>query len=74
LQKRIDNQFAGRVFAVAGSIGNASIPAAMILYGFLLEKYDFLNLLMISGLILMLLSMISFVLYKEKKYESVTEY
>jgi MFS transporter, DHA3 family, macrolide efflux protein len=74
LQKRIDNQFAGRVFAVAGSIGNASIPAAMIIYGFLLEKYDFLKLLMISGLVLMVLSMISFVLYKEKKHESITEY
>ncbi|RLC03897.1 MAG: hypothetical protein DRH34_04955 [Deltaproteobacteria bacterium] len=67
LQKRIDNQFAGRVFAVAGSIGNASIPCAMITYGFLLEKYDFLRLLMISGLVLMLLSIISFVLYQGEK-------
>jgi len=41
LQKSIDNNFAGRVFAVAGSVGNASIPGAMIIYGFLLEKYDF---------------------------------
>ena len=72
LQKRIDNNFAGRVFAVAGSIGNASIPGAMIIYGFLLEKYNFQGLLMVSGLVLMPLSIISFMLYKEIKHESVT--
>ncbi len=68
LQKSIDNDFAGRVFAVAGSIGNASIPGAMILYGFLLEKYDFQGLLMVSGLILIPLSILSFMLYKENKH------
>ncbi|MCP3873264.1 MAG: MFS transporter [Desulfobacteraceae bacterium] len=68
LQKSIDNRFAGRVFAVAGSIGNASIPGAMIVYGLLLEKYEFQGVLMISGLILMLLSVLSFMLYKEKNY------
>ena len=72
LQKSIDNNFAGRVFAVAGSVGNASIPGAMIIYGFLLEKYDFQGLLMVSGLVLMPLSIISFMLYKERKDESVT--
>jgi drug/metabolite transporter superfamily protein YnfA len=72
LQKSIDNRFAGRVFAVAGSIGNASIPGAMIIYGFLLEKYDFQGLLLASGLILMPLSIISFMLYKEREDESLT--
>ncbi|MBU0463907.1 MAG: MFS transporter [Proteobacteria bacterium] len=67
LQKSIDNKFAGRVFAVAGSLGNAAIPGAMIVYGVLLEKYDYQALLMISGLVLMALSIISFMLYKEKK-------
>jgi len=68
IQKSIDNNFAGRVFAVAGSVGNASIPAAMILYGFLLEKYDFQGLLLVSGLILIPLSILSFMLYKENKH------
>lgn len=67
LQKGVDNAFAGRVFAVAGSIGNAAIPGAMIIYGVLLERYSFQGLLMVSGLVLMLLSMVSCVLYKEKK-------
>lgn len=73
LQKSIDNSFAGRVFAVAGSVGNASIPGAMILYGFLLEKYAFQGLLLASGLVLMGLSILSFILYKEKKYGRSTE-
>jgi hypothetical protein len=64
----VDNAFAGRVFAVAGSIGNAAIPGAMIIYGVLLERYSFQGLLMVSGLVLMLLSMGSCVLYKEKKF------
>jgi MFS transporter, DHA3 family, macrolide efflux protein len=67
LQKSIDNNFAGRVFAVAGSIGNASIPGAMIIYGILLEKYEYQALLMVSGLVLMALSIIALILYKEKK-------
>jgi len=66
LQKSIDNKFSGRVFAVAGSVGNASIPGAMIIYGFLLEKFNFEGLLMVSGLVLMPLSIISYMLYKEK--------
>lgn len=73
LQKKIDNSFAGRVFAVVGSVGNASIPAAMIVYGFLLEIYDFQDLLMISGLVLIPLSIISFILYKEAKHVRPTE-
>ena len=65
LQKKVDNRFAGGVFAVVGSVGNASIPGAMIVYGFLLEKYDFQDLLMISGVVLIPLSIISFILYNE---------
>lgn len=73
LQKKVENSFAGRVFAVVGSVGNSSIPGAMIVYGFLMEKYDFQNLLMISGLMLLPLSIISFILYKETKHVQTTE-
>lgn len=73
LQKKVENSFAGRVFAVVGSVGNSSIPGAMIVYGFLMEKYDFQNLLMISGLVLIPLSIISFILYKETKHVQTTE-
>ena len=73
LQKKVDNSFAGRVFAVVGSVGNASIPGAMMAYGFLLEIYDFQDLLMISGLVLIPLSIISFILYKEAKHVRTAE-
>ncbi len=73
LQKAMDNEFAGRVFAVAGTIGNGSIPGAMILYGVLLEQFPFQGLLMVSGMALMPLSIMSFVLFKEKKYGRTAE-
>lgn len=70
LQKGIDNAFSGRVFAVAGSLGNAAIPAAMMVYGVLLERYEVQALLRISGLAVMVLSGILWLVYKEKKYDS----
>ena len=73
LQKAMDNEYAGRVFALAGTIGNSSIPGAMILYGVLLEHFPFQGLLMVSGVALMPLSMMSFILFKEKKYDRTGE-
>lgn len=67
LQKNMDNRYAGRIFALAGSLGNAAIPGAMILYGFLLDQFEFPGLLLFTGLLLMLTSLISFILYKEKR-------
>ena len=67
LQKNLDNSYSGRIFALAGSIGNASIPGAMILYGVLLDRFHYQGLLLGSGLVLMVLSLISFVLYKEEQ-------
>lgn len=66
VQTHMDNQYSGRVFALAGSLGNASIPGAMILYGLLLDLFAFQGLLLFSGLVLMLVSLICFILYKEK--------
>ncbi len=69
LQKNTDNRFAGRVFAAAGSIGNSCIPLAMILFGALLETFEHGKLLLISGLVLMILSIVSFLIYKEKEHD-----
>ncbi len=49
VQKQIPNQMAGRVFGVAFSVGDASIPLAMLIFGFLLDRFDVGNLLLISG-------------------------
>ncbi|MBU3954230.1 MAG: MFS transporter [Proteobacteria bacterium] len=67
LQRGMDNRFSGRIFALAGSLGNASIPGAMIFYGLLLDRFDFHGLLLLTGLLLMLTSLVSFILYKEKR-------
>jgi MFS family permease len=69
LQKIVDNAYAGRVFAVAGSVGNASIPGAMLFYGGLLDKVAFQPLLLGTGLILMLLTSVLFMLYREKHHD-----
>jgi DHA3 family macrolide efflux protein-like MFS transporter len=68
LQKQIDNRYSGRVFAVAGSVGNAAIPAAMIIYGLLLDSHDTATVLIGSGAGLIGVSLISFKLYKEKNH------
>ena len=64
LQKNVDNEFAGRVFSIASSIGNSSIPLAMIVFGFLLESFKLHNLLYLCGLVLLPLSLIAYNLYK----------
>ena len=64
LQKNVETGFSGRVFSIAGSIGNSSIPLAMITFGFLLEFFSLHNLLYLCGLVLLPLSLISYKLYK----------
>ena len=69
LQKNVDNEYAGRVFSIAGSIGNGSIPLAMIIFGFLLEFISLQNLLYLCGLVLLFLSLFSYKLYKGSSNE-----
>ncbi len=70
LQTYADNEFGGRVFAMASTIGNASIPAAMIVFGLLLEYIEFSSLLPVSGLTLAGLGLFSFILFKEEKNDA----
>lgn len=58
VQQATPNRMAGRVFGVASSVGDASIPLAMLIYGFLLDYFAVGYLLIISGLSLMLLALI----------------
>lgn len=70
LQTHAGHGFGGRVFAAASTIGNASIPAAMIVFGLLLEYVDHELLLPVSGVALAGLGLISFVLFKEKRNDA----
>lgn len=66
LQIHTDNELGGRVFALASTIGNGSIPAAMIVFGLLLDYVPFSSLLPISGLALAGLGLGSLVMFKER--------
>lgn len=64
LQKDVANEMAGRVFGAAGTIGDISIPVAMLAYGFLLKIIDCSLLLVVTGALLVLLSGIFYRLYR----------
>ncbi|MCP4219093.1 MAG: MFS transporter [bacterium] len=56
LQKSIDEKMAGRVFGVVSSVGNGSIPFAMLLYGYLITYVDVYHLVLVTGLALVTVS------------------
>lgn len=72
LQKGVENRLAGRVFGVVNSIGDGSVPAAMMIYAFLLNRFSFNQLLLISGLVLLPLSVISYKIYQSANYADKT--
>jgi hypothetical protein len=64
LQTDVVNEMAGRVFGAAGTIGDISIPIAMLVYGLLLKHIGCSSLLAVTGVVLMLLSGIFYRLYR----------
>lgn len=60
LQNRVDEHLAGRVFGVVGAIGNISIPLAALIYGGLFSVFNYPTLLLASGLILSIFSILAF--------------
>jgi hypothetical protein len=64
LQKNIENEIAGRVFGAAGTIGDISIPIAMLTYGFLLRLVTCGWLTATTGVVLILLSGLFYCSYR----------
>ena len=64
LQKNVPQQMMGRVFGFVSSVGNGSIPFSMMVYGFLLSHFSFNKLLIITGVILLPLSIFCYYSYK----------
>ena len=60
LQKEVNDMMMGRVFGFVSSVGNVSIPVAILIYGFLLEYIPHHVILAISGLILMPASILAY--------------
>ncbi len=54
LQKKVPNNMSGRVFGLTFTAGDLSLPLAMLVLGFLLDRFDFAHLLAVSGLGLMI--------------------
>ncbi len=60
IQKEVDDRMMGRVFGFVSSVGNISIPLAMLIFGFLMEYVPHSILLATSGFTLLPLSLISY--------------
>ncbi len=67
VQLQVPNAFAGRVFGVAFSIGDVSLPLAMLTYGFLLDRFSIGSLLSISGICLMICCLFLLRLFRVKE-------
>ena len=65
IQKKTETGMTGRVFGVVSSVGNFSIPFAMLVYGFLLEYVNCYLLLCISGLMIILITVLSCLFYRK---------
>jgi hypothetical protein len=69
LQTCAENKFGVRVFAAATTIGDVTVPAAMIVFGLLLEHIEFSSLLPVSGLALAGLGLISYLSFSRMGIE-----
>ncbi len=68
IQKHSDPSMTGRVFGVVSSVGNFSIPLAMLLYGVMLEHVSTYPLLCFSGLTAILVSGLFFLAYSKAEH------
>lgn len=60
LQKEVDEYMMGRVFGFAASVGNISIPLAILVFGILLESVSLGAVLALSGFVLLPLGIVYF--------------
>ena len=60
IQKDVDDRMMGRVFGFVSSVGNISVPLAMLIFGLLLESIPHSIILASSGFILLPISILSY--------------
>jgi hypothetical protein len=65
LQKQVDDMMMGRVFGFVASVGNISIPLAILIFGVLLEYLSHNVLLAASGFLLMPISILAYHKYTQ---------
>jgi MFS family permease len=66
IQANTAPEMTGRVFGVVSSVGNFSIPLAMLVYGFMLEYCNSHLILGLSGLMIILVTVLSHLLYRKR--------
>ena len=71
LQKDVDDTMMGRVFGFVSSVGNISIPLAVLIYGFLMSYISHNLIVGVSGAVLMPTSILCYRKYR-KTLSSVT--
>jgi len=69
LQKDVDDTMLGRVFGFVSSVGNISIPLAILIFGILMEYISHSVIMAISGFVLLPTSIFSYNKYT-KTYAS----
>jgi MFS transporter, DHA3 family, macrolide efflux protein len=67
LQKNVDNEMAGRVFGIIDSIGNFTYPIAILLFGVMLDWFQYGPLLMATGILIICFG---FVLFKYNRHST----
>jgi MFS family permease len=65
LQKQVHDTMMGRVFGFVASVGNISIPLAILIFGVLLEYFSHNILLAVSGSVLIPISILAYYKYTE---------
>jgi len=70
LQKDVDDTMMGRVFGFVSSVGNISIPLAVLIYGFLMSYISHNLIVGVSGAVLMPTSILCYRKYRETLSES----
>ncbi len=73
LQKNIENEMAGRVFGIIGSVGNFTYPVAMLIFGVLLDWFKYGQLLIFCGILILILGLVLFKLNRQSTIVSVND-
>ncbi len=55
LQKIVENEMSGRVFGIIASVGNFTYPAAILIFGLMLDWFRYAQLLMFCGVVITLM-------------------
>lgn len=71
LQKNVENQMAGRVFGIIGSVGNFTYPVAMLIFGELLDWFKYGQLLIFCGILIVILGLVLFKLNRLSTVASI---